>query len=193
MTLPEVIAAVLVDHLDRFTGPESSALVFTSPEGEPLRRNNFCRRVWYPAVKEVGLGGLRFHDLRHKGATLAAATGAPLRAIMARLGHATPAAALRYQHVIAGQDADIAANLNRIARRALGASPPMRRSTIGMPRVPWRAMSTHGDQSAQEPEHLELPVEELLRRGRPLPPHEDMLFDGIDEEEGRAFLAAIAE
>ena len=28
--------------------------------------------------------------------------------------------ALRYQHVIAGQDADIAANLNHIARRALG-------------------------------------------------------------------------
>ena len=54
-------------------------------------------------------------------------------------------------------------------------------------------MSTHGDQSAQELEHLELPVEELLRRARPLPPHEDMLIDGVDEEEGRAFLAAIAE
>lgn len=39
---------------------------------------------------------------------------------MARLGHSTPAAALRYQHVIAGQAADIASNLNRIARRALG-------------------------------------------------------------------------
>jgi len=69
----------------------------------------------------------------------------------------------------------------------------MRRSTAGAPRVPWEAMSTHGDQSAHEPEHLELPVEELLRRARPLPPHEDMLIDGVDEEEGRAFLAAIAE
>lgn len=119
VTLPEVVAAMLVEHLDRFTEPESSALVFTSPEGEPLRRNNFRRRVWHPAVKKVGLEGLRFHDLRHTGSTLAAATGAPLRAIMARLGHATPAAALRYQHVVAGQDADIAANLNHIARRAL--------------------------------------------------------------------------
>ncbi len=69
----------------------------------------------------------------------------------------------------------------------------MRSSSLGRPRVPWQAMSTHGDQSAQEPEHLELPVEELLRRARPLPPHEDMLIDGVDEEEGRAFLAAIAE
>lgn len=69
----------------------------------------------------------------------------------------------------------------------------MRRSSLRRPRVPWSVMSTHGDQSAQQPEHLELPVEELLRRARPLPPHEDMLIDGVDAEEGRAFLAAIAE
>lgn len=82
--------------------------------GRSGRRNNFRRRVWYPAVKKVGLDGLRFHDLRHTGATLAAATGAPLRAIMAAFGHATPATALRYQHVVAGQDADIATNLDQI-------------------------------------------------------------------------------
>src|SRR3546814_14084657 len=44
VTLPEVVADVLVDHPDRFTEPESSVLVFTSSEGEPLRRNNFRRR-----------------------------------------------------------------------------------------------------------------------------------------------------
>lgn len=69
----------------------------------------------------------------------------------------------------------------------------MRRFPLAQARVPWELMSTHGDQSAQELEHLELPVEELLRRARPLPPHADMLIDGVDEEEGRAFLAAIAE
>ena len=120
VALPGLVAAVLLEHLDRFAGPGPSALVFTSPEGDPLRRNNFRRRVWYPAVHAVGLDGLRFHDLRHTGATLAASTGAPLRTLMARLGHTTPAAALRYQHVIGGQDADIAANLDYIARRALG-------------------------------------------------------------------------
>jgi hypothetical protein len=40
-------------------------------------------------------------------------------------------------------------------------------------------------------EHLELPVEELLRRARPLPPHEEMVIDDISEEEGAAFLAAV--
>jgi len=38
---------------------------------------------------------------------------------------------------------------------------------------------------------LELPVDELLRRARPLPPHEEMVIDDLDEEEGAAFLEAL--
>lgn len=38
---------------------------------------------------------------------------------------------------------------------------------------------------------LELSVEELLRRARPLPPHEEMLIDDLSEAEGVAFLAAL--
>jgi len=51
-------------------------------------------------------------------------------------------------------------------------------------------MSTEPVQSGQG-ESLELPVEELLRRARPLPPHEKMLIDDLTEEEGAAFLAAL--
>lgn len=40
-------------------------------------------------------------------------------------------------------------------------------------------------------ESLELRVEELLRRARPLPPHEEMVIDDLTEEEGAAFLAAL--
>lgn len=40
---------------------------------------------------------------------------------------------------------------------------------------------------------LELSVEELLRRARPLPPHEEMVIEGLTEEEGAAFLAALEE
>ncbi len=40
-------------------------------------------------------------------------------------------------------------------------------------------------------ESLEFPVEELLRRARPLPPHGEMVIDDITEEEGAAFLAAL--
>jgi hypothetical protein len=40
-------------------------------------------------------------------------------------------------------------------------------------------------------QHLELPVEELLRRARPMPPHEEMVIEDLTEEEGAAFLAAV--
>lgn len=37
----------------------------------------------------------------------------------------------------------------------------------------------------------ELPVEELLRRARPMPPHEDMVIVDLTSEEGEAFLDAL--
>ena len=96
--LPQFLVEALVDHLSRFSAPGTDGLVFTTPEGTPLRRENFRRRVWYPVMRSVGMDGFRFHDLRHTNATLAASSGAPLRALMARLGHASAAAAIRYQH-----------------------------------------------------------------------------------------------
>ena len=84
-----------------------------------MRRSNFRRRVWEPATAEVGMTGFRFHDLPHTAATLAAASGTSLRALMARIGHPSARAALRYQHLIDGQDADIVAYLERF-----GNEPP---------------------------------------------------------------------
>jgi integrase len=72
-------------------------------------------KVFYPAREKAGRKDLRFHDLRHTGAVLAAATGATLAELMGRLGHSTPAAALRYQHAAEGRDAIIAAKLSEIA------------------------------------------------------------------------------
>jgi hypothetical protein len=51
-------------------------------------------------------------------------------------------------------------------------------------------MATRRADNSEEPQ-LELPVEELLRRARPLPPHDEMVIENVDEEEGAAFLAAI--
>jgi hypothetical protein len=45
--------------------------------------------------------------------------------------------------------------------------------------------------NSSEPEHLELPVEELLRPARPLPDHDEMVIEDLNAEEGRAFLAAV--
>ena len=45
--------------------------------------------------------------------------------------------------------------------------------------------------SGSHESHCELPVEELLRRARPLPSHEEMVIDDLSEDEGAAFLAAV--
>jgi hypothetical protein len=45
--------------------------------------------------------------------------------------------------------------------------------------------------ATDEPPHLELPVEELLRRARPLPPGDEMVIEDLSSEEGEAFLAAV--
>ncbi len=38
---------------------------------------------------------------------------------------------------------------------------------------------------------LEFPAEEMLRRARPLPPHDKMVIDDLTDEEGAAFLTAL--
>lgn len=58
---------------------------------------------------------LRLHDLRHTGATLAAATGACPAELMARMGHSTPDAAMRYQDAAQDCDAAIAEALSEFA------------------------------------------------------------------------------
>src|SRR5919108_6675728 len=67
------------------------------------------RRHWLTATKQVGVSGLRFHDLRHTAATLAKAAGATTKELMHRMGHSSPDAALRYEHVMAEREAAIAA------------------------------------------------------------------------------------
>lgn len=116
VALPQFLVEVMVEHVARFSQSGPEGLVFVMPEGTPLRRENFRRRVWYPAVKSAGMAGFRFHDLRHTNATLAAASGAPLPALMARLGHASAAAAIRYQHKIQGQDEAVADFLETVGR-----------------------------------------------------------------------------
>jgi len=118
VTLPTVAVAALADHLDRHPGAGADGLVFPAADGGYQRRSNFRRRVWLPATKAAGVPGLRFHDLRHTAATFAAATGATTRELMERIGHSSPAAALRYQHVMKDRDKAIAAALDRLAQAA---------------------------------------------------------------------------
>jgi len=49
-------------------------------------------------------------------------------------------------------------------------------------------------QRADQPEERRLPTrEEVLERGKPFPPYEEMIIEGLTDEEEAAFLKAIAE
>ena len=63
---------------------------------------------WNRARRRLWLDYVHFHDLRHVAGTLAAATGAGTKELMYRLGHASPQAALRYQHATRERDTAIA-------------------------------------------------------------------------------------
>ena len=49
----------------------------------------------------------------------------------------------------------------------------------------------HRQQLLREPALIPDAVEELLRRVRPLPDHDEMVIEDLSEEEGEAFLAAV--
>ena len=113
VALPRAIADTMRQHLAEYVGPSSTALVFTGPRGAPISRGNFRKLTgWKDVLASVGLVGVRFHDLRHSGNTMAARSGVSTRDLMARMGHDSIRAAIIYQHATTGADAKIAAALN---------------------------------------------------------------------------------
>jgi integrase len=66
---------------------------------------------------------LHLHDWRHTGNTLAASTGASAKELMTRMGHASPRAAMIYQHVTSERDRLIADVLNERITKARTKAP----------------------------------------------------------------------
>jgi integrase len=137
--IPPHLLDDLREHIVAYPDPASS-LVFTNGFGRPLTRGGF-RSTWVKARERAGLPTFRFHDLRHTGNTLAAATGASTKELMARMGHASMRAALIYQHASADRDAAIAAGLSRLAAEeaasgtAARSRPPLRAEGRARPRA----------------------------------------------------------
>ncbi len=114
VSIPPHLVAVLGQHLAEHVEGGRDALLFPAQHGGHLAPTTL-HNPWRKAREAAGRPDLRFHDLRHTGATLAAATGATLADLMQRLGHSTPAAALRYQHAVADRDRAIADALSGFA------------------------------------------------------------------------------
>lgn len=136
VAIPPHLMPLVRDHLRDHAEPGRESLLFPAASGGNLAPSTFYgenpTRVkvkgkpdelrgghgFYRARAVAGRPGLHFHDLRHTGAVLAAQTGATLAELMGRLGHSTPAAALRYQHVARDRDRAIAAAMSDMARGA---------------------------------------------------------------------------
>lgn len=124
VVIPDLVIPDIRWHLSCFAQSGDDGLLFTSPTGMPLRHGHFRSRVWVKALKQAGLPALHFHDLRHAGNMLTAATGATLRELMDRMGHSTARAALVYLHGSHARQHEIADTLNQLAKQQMTGRAP---------------------------------------------------------------------
>jgi integrase len=120
VAIPPHLLPLVKAHLLEHTQAGKGGLLFPSASGGHMAPSTLYG-VFYKAREAAGRPDLHFHDLRHTGAVLAASTGATLAELMARLGHSTPAAAMRYQHASADRDRALAEMLSGLATAQVSA------------------------------------------------------------------------
>jgi integrase len=117
--MPRFVADMLGVRIGTQLDDRSDALVFTSPQGGPLRHSNLHTRIWRPAIKAFGLPvGIRIHDLRHTGARFMIHEGAHLELVRKQLGHSSVTVTQRYAHILRSQGEDLAVRLDARRREA---------------------------------------------------------------------------
>jgi integrase len=101
---PELFAPVARELVELHLAqgrPDGQSLVFPDSEGGHLRRQNWRRRVWMPALERAGIPYFRSYDLRHTCATLLVYESRTLNEVAEHLGHADPGFTARtYAHVM---------------------------------------------------------------------------------------------
>lgn len=89
------------------------ALLFTSPQGEPVSPNGLSEG-WNLFAKSIGLKGATFHTLRHTHASHLIRQGVDIVTVSRRLGHSSPAFTMAtYAHMIPGGDAHAAEAIDK--------------------------------------------------------------------------------
>jgi integrase len=127
VSIPATLLPAVREHLLRHGAPGEDGLLFPS-DGDPavhlsettlngraavVRKDATVVRAgfgWREARRRAGRSDLT-HDLRHTGASLAGEEGASMAELMYRLGHSTPAMAMRYQHSRLERDRDLGRRL----------------------------------------------------------------------------------
>lgn len=114
VSVPPHLKPAIEAHLERYVDAGGNSLLFPGPSGGHLHAGTY-RRYFMRAAAAIGRDGIRVHDLRHIGAVRFAQAGATIAELQARLGHSSPAVAMRYQHAAHGRDAEIARRLSAMA------------------------------------------------------------------------------
>jgi integrase len=92
-------------------------LLFPAGDGHSPLNDSVLREAHDKGKAAIDMPRLTIHGLRHTSATLAAQLGATLAELQARIGHSTPNMAMRYQHVAAERDAQLAARMSAFRNR----------------------------------------------------------------------------
>jgi integrase len=127
VAIPAMLKPELEQRLATYASAGKKGLVFCGPNGQPLRRATWYS-AWKRAMAGLGIEGMKPHDLRHTGNTLAAMTGASTKELMARFGQSTSRAALIYQHATQDRDHEIADALNGLIEAKLKQRPTVMES-----------------------------------------------------------------
>jgi integrase len=87
--LPQVVAGALAAHMAAWPVHPDKGLIFTTARGGPLQQHPFAQ-VWATARSRAGVEDWATpHDLRHFYASGLIRSGASVKVIQARLGHAS--------------------------------------------------------------------------------------------------------
>lgn len=115
VAIPPHLLPLLQRWLDGQARRSPDTLLFPAGDGVRPLNDTVLRDAHYKGRAAIGIPNLTIHGLRHTSATMAAQQGATIAELQARIGHSTPNMALRYQHVAAERDKQLAARISAMA------------------------------------------------------------------------------
>lgn len=130
--IPGPLVPFLAAHLEGLRGPNPLGLVFPSQSGTPLYPKNIRRRHLAPALRALGITGIRQHDFRRSFIAFHVEVGTHPKQVQDRVGHSDIGLTMDTYGKFAGRMAltpEQEARFNALAARALPAPVPIEPST----------------------------------------------------------------
>jgi len=117
VALPPFVTDAFRSHMNHFTALGPDALVF--PTRSDRCAYGAAQTAITRALRGMGRTDVRVHDLRHTGQVLAAQSGATVADLMARLGHSSVNAAMRYSHAANDHGKEVATRMHEHRAKVL--------------------------------------------------------------------------